>query len=164
MVHYACRKCGATLFAADTITHCAGDGDASSAAPATAVSSVKTKWGRAANRVGTAACTSVFLADAPDWANGASGNNGPLKCPKCEVRVGNFSWSGATCSCGRWITPAFQFPLAKVDPKGAVNLADIARAPKQAQDVPIVSTVPAVSVVSATLPPSAGTGENEEGT
>lgn len=123
MTSFSCRRCRTVLFSSDAISHSAASaGDTN----ATRVSTVKTKWGRDASRVGTGACTSVFLAEAPNWAD-CEGNQGGLNCPKCGARVGNYSWSGATCSCGRWITPAFQFPLAKVDPRGVVDLSTIVR-------------------------------------
>ena len=31
-----------------------------------------------------------------------------ILCPKCNSRLGSFSWKGQQCSCGRWLTPAFQ--------------------------------------------------------
>ena len=62
-------------------------------------------------------CSSVFIASTPDWMAEAEGNSGKIVCPKCKSRVGSYKWSGATCSCGKWITPAFQFQLSRVDPK-----------------------------------------------
>eukprot|EP00731_Ephydatia_muelleri_P023815 Em0016g86a len=40
---------------------------------------------------------------------------GKVTCPKCAGRLGSFDWAGAQCSCGRWITPAFQIHKNKVD-------------------------------------------------
>ena len=34
-----------------------------------------------------------------------------ILCPKCNCRLGSFSWKGQQCSCGRWLTPAFQVTL-----------------------------------------------------
>lgn len=31
-----------------------------------------------------------------------------ILCPKCNSRLGSFSWKGQQCSCGQWLTPAFQ--------------------------------------------------------
>lgn len=33
---------------------------------------------------------------------------GKLSCPKCATRLGTYCWAGAQCSCGAWVTPAFQ--------------------------------------------------------
>ncbi|XP_047321676.1 dual specificity protein phosphatase 12-like isoform X2 [Impatiens glandulifera] len=40
---------------------------------------------------------------------------GKLFCNHCEARLGCFNWSGIQCSCGSWITPAFQLHKSKVD-------------------------------------------------
>ncbi|GMY19419.1 dual specificity protein phosphatase 12-like [Fagus crenata] len=40
---------------------------------------------------------------------------GKLTCAHCEARLGNFNWSGIQCSCGSWITPAFQLHKSRVD-------------------------------------------------
>ena len=42
-------------------------------------------------------------------------DDGKIACPKCSTRVGNYNWSGMQCSCGAWITPAFQVIKSKVD-------------------------------------------------
>lgn len=38
-----------------------------------------------------------------------------LLCPKCNAKLGSFNWYGEQCSCGRWITPAFQIHKNRVD-------------------------------------------------
>uniref|UniRef100_A0A0D9S399 Dual specificity protein phosphatase 12 n=1 Tax=Chlorocebus sabaeus TaxID=60711 RepID=A0A0D9S399_CHLSB len=38
-----------------------------------------------------------------------------LLCPKCSAKLGSFNWYGEQCSCGRWITPAFQIHKNRVD-------------------------------------------------
>ncbi|GFP95549.1 dual specificity protein phosphatase 12 [Phtheirospermum japonicum] len=43
------------------------------------------------------------------------GLEGKLLCAHCEARLGNFNWSGIQCSCGSWITPAFQLHKSRVD-------------------------------------------------
>ncbi|PRQ56568.1 putative phosphoric monoester hydrolase [Rosa chinensis] len=40
---------------------------------------------------------------------------GKLSCAHCEARLGYFNWSGIQCSCGSWITPAFQLHRSQVD-------------------------------------------------
>ncbi|XP_072976323.1 uncharacterized protein [Typha angustifolia] len=40
---------------------------------------------------------------------------GKLSCIQCDARLGYFNWSGIQCSCGSWITPAFQIHKSKVD-------------------------------------------------
>lgn len=43
------------------------------------------------------------------------GLEGKLTCAHCEARLGYFNWSGIQCSCGSWITPAFQLHKSRVD-------------------------------------------------
>ncbi|CAL5351757.1 unnamed protein product [Camellia sinensis] len=40
---------------------------------------------------------------------------GKLLCVHCEACLGYFNWSGIQCSCGSWITPAFQLHKSLVD-------------------------------------------------
>uniref|UniRef100_A0A672NY32 protein-tyrosine-phosphatase n=1 Tax=Sinocyclocheilus grahami TaxID=75366 RepID=A0A672NY32_SINGR len=41
--------------------------------------------------------------------------DGQLLCPKCSSKLGSFNWYGEQCSCGRWVTPAFQMHKNRVD-------------------------------------------------
>lgn len=40
---------------------------------------------------------------------------GKLCCPKCEAKLGSYRWQGNKCSCGVWVTPAFQLQRSRVD-------------------------------------------------
>lgn len=40
---------------------------------------------------------------------------GKFQCPKCETKVGGYSWKGSRCSCGKWMVPAVHLQRAKVD-------------------------------------------------
>lgn len=40
---------------------------------------------------------------------------GKFLCPKCETKVGAYSWKGSRCSCGKWMVPAIHLQRAKVD-------------------------------------------------
>lgn len=40
---------------------------------------------------------------------------GKFQCPKCETKVGGYSWKGSRCSCGKWMIPAIHLQSAKVD-------------------------------------------------
>jgi dual specificity phosphatase 12 len=42
---------------------------------------------------------------------------GRLNCPNsnCGQNVGKYAWQGTTCSCGRWVTPAFSILKSRVD-------------------------------------------------
>lgn len=59
------------------------------------------------------------LAWMPDILNHVDGK---LNCPKCEAKLGAFSWiSGCQCPCGREITPAFYLIPSKVNWSNAVQ-------------------------------------------
>jgi len=63
-----------------------------------------------------AKCTSFFLKEPPAWQSLPAGtNDGKLFCPQCNSRLGSWCWSGITCSCGKWITPAFQLHISRID-------------------------------------------------
>ncbi|OWB82405.1 hypothetical protein B5S33_g1031 [[Candida] boidinii] len=42
---------------------------------------------------------------------------GKFSCPKCDAKVGGYSWKGSRCSCGKWMIPAIHIQKAKVDEK-----------------------------------------------
>lgn len=64
------------------------------------------------------ACNSYFLEEPTKWMPRVSESSRvKLLCPKCNGKVGNAVWMGTQCSCGTWVTPAFQFARNKVDPK-----------------------------------------------
>lgn len=42
-------------------------------------------------------------------------NEVKLKCPKCDVKIGEVVWSGKKCDCMKWMTPAIQVHHQKVD-------------------------------------------------
>lgn len=62
-------------------------------------------------------CTSYYTTEAPSWLKTDDPNviEGKLFCPHCETRVGTWSWAGTKCSCGEWVTPAFQFHCGRLD-------------------------------------------------
>ena len=62
-------------------------------------------------------------------------------CPKCKNELGNYHWSGNQCSCGEWITPAFQIANSKID-KEKLNkiISDIEKNLKNKEDVEYVKT------------------------
>ena len=76
-------------------------------------------------------CTSYFLQEPPhalmerpecslvEGAESSPPTCGKLKCFKCSSRLGHWNWSGSQCSCGVWVTPAFQITLSKIDLKSA---------------------------------------------
>lgn len=117
---YTCRKCGTLLSTLEHVLH----QEVLSATTGTSqhglnkgdgagISRAKAAWSQAG--MDKPSCSSVFLHDKPSWAKDDGAHSGRLTCPKCKGRVGSFCWSGATCSCGRWITPSFQLQLSRVD-------------------------------------------------
>jgi len=67
-------------------------------------------------------CSSMFVAPL-SWMNGVEDGeggetSGKLTCPGCETKVGAFDWAGIQCSCGAWVSPAFQLQHAKTDAFG----------------------------------------------
>lgn len=89
--YYSCRICSAVLFEVDQIAH------------------KGTKKGK---------CSSIFLDDAPEFlVIKSEEQEGKIYCPKCESRVGAWSWVGSRCSCKEWIAPSFQFIISKIDAK-----------------------------------------------
>lgn len=61
-------------------------------------------------------CSSYFL-EPIKWMEGSIISNltGKLDCPYCSYKLGRFNWSGAQCSCGKWVTPALQVHSSNVD-------------------------------------------------
>lgn len=144
---YSCKRCCVPLFDASLVLHESQPSSQPSSEPGSAVPGTVPSGGRALQPDGTenghkaplgrkewlrenwvkesavagTGCTSVFTNALPDWASGAEGNSGRFTCPKCKAKIGCFVWSGASCSCGEWITPSFQFQLARVDRKGTVQ-------------------------------------------
>ncbi|XP_040859302.1 dual specificity protein phosphatase 12 isoform X1 [Ochotona curzoniae] len=107
---YKCRKCRRSLFRSSSILdHSEGSGPMAFAhkrmAPTFMVAT------------GTQ-CTSYFI-EPVQWMESAllGVMDGQLLCPKCSAKLGSFNWYGEQCSCGRWITPAFQIHKNRVDEK-----------------------------------------------
>ncbi|KAJ3034268.1 dual specificity phosphatase 12 [Rhizophlyctis rosea] len=61
-------------------------------------------------------CTSYYL-EAMEWIKGLEGGEmeGKINCPKCDAKLGSYSWAGTQCSCGTWVTPAFAVQRGRVD-------------------------------------------------
>ncbi|KAM9322051.1 dual specificity protein phosphatase 12 isoform 2-T2 [Pholidichthys leucotaenia] len=104
-VSYRCRKCRRALFRGSSIlSHPVGKG-------ASAFSHKKTS-----NLTDEIQCTSYFI-EPVQWMEQAllGVMDGQLLCPKCGSKLGSFSWCGDQCSCGRWVSPAFQLHRNRVD-------------------------------------------------
>ncbi|KAI5068020.1 hypothetical protein GOP47_0016365 [Adiantum capillus-veneris] len=61
-------------------------------------------------------CTSVFV-EPMQWMTAVQEGDvsGKLSCASCSARLGSFNWSGAQCSCGTWVVPAFQLHKSRMD-------------------------------------------------
>lgn len=111
-VSYRCRKCRRTLFRDSSIlSHPVGEG-----APAFSHK-------KSSNLTGDVQCTSYFI-EPVQWMEQAllGVMDGQLLCPKCSSKLGSFSWCGDQCSCGRWVTPAFQLHRNRVDEIRQLNI------------------------------------------
>ncbi|KAL2771389.1 dual specificity protein phosphatase 12 [Daubentonia madagascariensis] len=105
-VLYKCRKCRRSLFRSSSILdHNEGNG------PVAFVHKRMTP-----PFVYHLSCTSYFI-EPVQWMESTllGVMDGQLLCPKCGAKLGSFNWCGEQCSCGRWITPAFQIHKNRVD-------------------------------------------------
>ncbi|XP_067402072.1 dual specificity protein phosphatase 12 [Emydura macquarii macquarii] len=117
-VLYKCRKCRRSLFRRTSIlAHAEGSGPAAFAHkritdPAQLRNDSRVK------------CTSYFI-EPVQWMEPIllGVMEGQLLCPKCTSKLGSFSWRGEQCSCGRWVTPAFQIHKSRVDEMKALPIS-----------------------------------------
>jgi hypothetical protein len=105
---FRCRKCRKQVFVdSDLEEHVPGAGQTSFA------------WRKRDHNQDKVSCNGLFLNSEKAlqiWGE-VEGNTGKLDCPNCSSRIGLFSWSGAQCSCGCWISPAFKVSNDKIDRK-----------------------------------------------
>ncbi|XP_004479758.1 dual specificity protein phosphatase 12 [Dasypus novemcinctus] len=109
-VLYKCRKCRRSLFRSSSILdHNEGSGPIAFTHKRITSSFMPTTGSQAQ-------CTSYFI-EPVQWMESAllGVMDGQLLCPKCSAKLGSFNWYGEQCSCGRWITPAFQIHKNRVD-------------------------------------------------
>lgn len=109
-VLYKCRKCRRSLFRSSSIlNHNEGSGPIAFAHKRVIPSFMPTTGSQAQ-------CTSYFI-EPVQWMESTllGVMDGQLLCPKCNAKLGSFNWYGEQCSCGRWITPAFQIHKNRVD-------------------------------------------------
>ncbi|XP_029310200.1 dual specificity protein phosphatase 12 [Cottoperca gobio] len=111
-VSYRCRKCRRTLFRGSSIlSHRVGEGAQAFG------------YKKSSSFTGDVQCTSYFI-EPVQWMDQALIGvlDGQLLCPKCSSKLGSFRWFGDQCSCGRWVTPAFQLHHNRVDEIRQVNV------------------------------------------
>ncbi|XP_077012819.1 dual specificity protein phosphatase 12 [Tamandua tetradactyla] len=109
-VLYKCRKCRRSLFRSSSILdHNEGSGPTAFTHKRMTPSFMTTTGSQAQ-------CTSYFI-EPVQWMESAllGVMDAQLLCPKCSAKLGSFNWYGEQCSCGRWITPAFQIHKNRVD-------------------------------------------------
>mmetsp|Transcript_28383 Transcript_28383/g.60115 ORF Transcript_28383/g.60115 Transcript_28383/m.60115 type:complete len:478 (-) Transcript_28383:141-1574(-) len=104
---YACKRCRSILF---------GEEDLEDPPHAQSLHNFRKRGAKAGCvNIASSSCQNHCIAQPLKWMNGCSEMEGKLHCPKCNTKVGHYSWTGAQCSCGTWVTPAIMVPLSKVD-------------------------------------------------
>nr|XP_010314021.1 dual specificity protein phosphatase 12 isoform X2 [Solanum lycopersicum] len=106
---YRCKKCRRVVaLQGNVVDHVPGEGE-------TAFEWHKRRSGNPYNKPDDE-CSSVFV-EPLKWMRTVEEGamEGKLLCAHCEARLGYFNWSGIQCSCGSWITPAFQLHKSRVD-------------------------------------------------
>ncbi|KAJ6300651.1 hypothetical protein OIU76_021449 [Salix suchowensis] len=107
---YRCKKCRRVVASQENVVdHVPGEGETSFAWS-------KQKSGNPFNKSDESECSSLFV-EPLKWMTAVEEGalEGKLCCAHCEARLGYFNWSGIQCSCGSWITPAFQLHKSRVD-------------------------------------------------
>lgn len=107
---YRCKKCRRLVALQDNVLdHVPGEGE-------TSFTWHKRRSGNPSNRSDDNECSSIFIEPLRWMTTVEEGAvEGKLFCIHCEARLGYFNWSGIQCSCGSWITPAFQLHKSRVD-------------------------------------------------
>ncbi|KAJ4703641.1 dual specificity protein phosphatase-related [Melia azedarach] len=61
-------------------------------------------------------CSSIFV-ESMKWMQSVQEGfvEEKLQCMGCKARLGSFNWAGLQCSCGAWVTPAFQLHKSRLD-------------------------------------------------
>ncbi|KAL5720254.1 hypothetical protein ACHQM5_012933 [Ranunculus cassubicifolius] len=108
---YRCKKCRRVVAVKDNVVdHNPGEGEG-------CFKWQKRSSGNFFNRYDDEPeCSSIFV-EPLRWMKTVEEGalEGKLFCPHCEARLGYFNWSGIQCSCGSWITPAFQLHQSRLD-------------------------------------------------
>ncbi|XP_078444922.1 dual specificity protein phosphatase-like protein [Wolffia australiana] len=107
---YRCKKCRRVIALQDNVViHTPGEGES-------CFTWQKRRSGNPFNRHAGPDCSSIFV-EPLRWMTEVEGGGleGKLSCIHCDARLGYFNWSGIQCSCGSWITPAFQIHKNRVD-------------------------------------------------
>ncbi|KAL1513306.1 hypothetical protein ABEB36_002728 [Hypothenemus hampei] len=71
-------------------------------------------------------CTKTYFIEPISWMNANQNIQGKLHCPKCNHKVGSFSWiMGCQCPCGVQVAPAFYLVPSKVDYTNVVKNVEL---------------------------------------
>ena len=101
---FRCKKCNMRLCSdLDLVEHERGSGQDAFA------------W-RKRRLASEVVCSSVFVDPYSELGLLiSSSDDSRVLCPKCHSRLGVWSWAGSQCSCGSWISPAFQLLRKHLD-------------------------------------------------
>lgn len=74
-----------------------------------------------------AQCGKTYFLEPLSWMNNiAQSTQGKLHCPKCNNKIGSFSWiMGCMCPCGSQVAPAFYLVPSKVDWTNVVKNVEV---------------------------------------
>ncbi|KAK9890501.1 hypothetical protein WA026_010580 [Henosepilachna vigintioctopunctata] len=71
-------------------------------------------------------CKKTYFIEPLQWMNIAQTDQGKLYCPKCQNKLGSFSWvMGCQCPCGVQIAPAFYLKPSKIDFTNVVQNVEV---------------------------------------
>lgn len=107
---YRCKKCRRVVALQENVMdHVPGEGE-------TSFNWNKRRSGNPFNKSDEFECSSIFI-EPLRWMTPVQEGalEGKLHCVHCESRLGYFNWQGIQCSCGSWISPAFQIHRGRVD-------------------------------------------------
>jgi len=107
---FKCRKCRRPLArGTSSVSHLHGKGKARPDTP-------PPRGGAPAGDLGADECKMGIFIEPVEWMKDQILMlEGKLSCPKCNAKIGNFSWVGQNCPCGRWMVPAFHLAENKID-------------------------------------------------
>lgn len=73
-----------------------------------------------------AQCIKTYFLEPLSWMDITQSMQGKLHCPKCNNKVGSFSWiMGCQCPCGSQVAPAFYLTPSKVDWTNVVKNVEV---------------------------------------
>lgn len=109
-IAYRCKKCRRVVaLQENVVSHVPREGEA-------CFDWNKRRYSRPFSPSDENECSSLFV-EPMKWMTSVEEGalEGKLHCIQCAARLGYFNWSGIQCSCGSWITPAFQIIKSRVD-------------------------------------------------